>query len=125
TALEFPTTYASDADDYLDKGLAVRELWRDNPLIGFCLAPHAPYTVSDRSFERILTLSEQLNLPIHCHIHETRHEVDESQRQDQRSPLERLHRLGLLGRGGAGVQVASADLGAGFHRLRAGFRESQ
>lgn len=113
TALEFPTPYASDADDYLDKGLAVRELWRGNPLIGFCLAPHAPYTVSDRSFERILTLSEQLNLPIHCHIHETRHEVDESQRQDQRSPLQRLHQLGLLGPGFIGVHgvhLAESDL---------------
>ncbi|HJV92843.1 MAG TPA: TRZ/ATZ family hydrolase [Azonexus sp.] len=113
TALEFPTPYASDADDYLDKGLAVRELWRDHPLIGFCLAPHAPYTVSDRSFERILTLSEQLNLPIHCHIHETRHEVDESRRQDQRSPLQRLHQLGLLGPGFIGVHgvhLADSDL---------------
>ncbi|WP_265943766.1 TRZ/ATZ family hydrolase [Dechloromonas sp. A34] len=113
TALEFPTPYASDADDYLDKGLAVRELWRNNPLIGFCLAPHAPYTVSDRSFERILTLSEQLNLPIHCHIHETRHEVEESQRQHQQSPLERLHHLGLLGPGFIGVHgvhLAESDL---------------
>jgi 5-methylthioadenosine/S-adenosylhomocysteine deaminase len=46
--LEFPTPYASDADDYLNKGLAVRENWLNHPLIGFCLAPHAPYTVSRR-----------------------------------------------------------------------------
>lgn len=113
TALEFPTPYASDADDYLDKGLAVRELWRDHPLIGFCLAPHAPYTVSDRSFERVLTLAEQLNLPIHCHIHETRHEIEESHRQYQQSPLERLHGLGLLGPGFIGVHgvhLAESDL---------------
>ena len=103
TALEFPTPYASDADDYINKGLAVRETWRDNPLIGFCLAPHAPYTVSDATFERILTLSEQLNLPIHCHIHETRHELEESQQQHRQTPVERLHRLGLLGPGFIGV----------------------
>ena len=42
TTLEFPTPFASDADDYIDKGLAVRERWHDDPLIGFCLAPHAP-----------------------------------------------------------------------------------
>jgi 5-methylthioadenosine/S-adenosylhomocysteine deaminase len=81
TTLEFPTPFASDADDYIDKGLAVRERWHDDPLIGFCLAPHAPYTVSDSSFERILTLSEQLNLPIHCHIHETRQEIEDSLKQ--------------------------------------------
>lgn len=78
--LEFPTPYASDADDYLRKGLAAREAWHDHPLIDFCLAPHAPYTVSDATFQRILTLSAQLNIPIHCHIHETRHEIEESLR---------------------------------------------
>ena len=105
TALEFPTPYASDADDYINKGLAVREKWLDNPLISFCLAPHAPYTVSDATFERILTLSAQMNLPIHCHIHETRHEIEESQQQHQQGPLARLHKLGLLGPGFIGVHA--------------------
>ena len=109
TALEFPTPYASDADDYIDKGLAVREQWRNHPLIGFCLAPHAPYTVSDTSFARILTLSEQLNLPIHCHIHETRHEVEESRRQHGETPLARLKRLGLLGPGFIGVHAVHLE----------------
>ncbi len=103
TALEFPTPYASDADDYINKGLAAREEWRNHPLIGFCLAPHAPYTVADASFSRILTLSEQLNLPIHCHIHETRNEIAESRQVHGVAPLARLDRLGLLGPGFIGV----------------------
>ena len=105
TTLEFPTPFASDADDYIDKGLAVRERWHDHPLVNFCLAPHAPYTVSDGTFERILTLSEQLNLPIHCHIHETRQEIEESLRQYGQRPLARLHKLGLLGPGFIGVHA--------------------
>ncbi|HEX6735591.1 MAG TPA: TRZ/ATZ family hydrolase [Azonexus sp.] len=113
TTLEFPTPYASDADDYLNKGLAAREQWRDHPLISFCLAPHAPYTVSDATFERILVLSEQLGLPVHCHVHETHHEVDEATRRDGHAPLARLHRLGLLGPGFIGVHgvhLADADI---------------
>jgi 5-methylthioadenosine/S-adenosylhomocysteine deaminase len=109
TTLEFPTPYASDADDYLNKGLAVRENWLHNPLISFCLAPHAPYTVADSTFDRILTLSEQLNLPVHCHIHETRHEVEESLRQHQQRPLARLHRLGQLGPNFIGVHAVHLD----------------
>ncbi len=97
TMLEFPTPYASDADDYIKKGLAAHEQWRTHPLIGFCLAPHAPYTVSDATFGRIVTLAEQLNMPIHCHIHETRHEIEESHRLHGVSSLARLKRLGLLG----------------------------
>lgn len=109
TALEFPTPYASDAADYINKGLAIRQDWLGNPLITFCLAPHAPYTVSDASFERILTLSEQLNLPIHCHIHETAQEIDDSLRQHGLRPLQRLHRLGLLGPGLIGVHAVHLD----------------
>ncbi len=103
TAIEFPTAYANDADDYLNKGLAVREKLLDDPLIHFCLAPHAPYTVADKTFERIATLSGQLNLPIHCHIHETRQEIEESLTRHQKTPLQRLHELGLLGPGFIGV----------------------
>ncbi len=96
TTLEFPTAYASDANDYLQRGLEVREKWLDNPLIQFCLAPHAPYTVSDTTFEQVLTLSKQLNIPIHCHIHETRQEISDSLQTHGLRPLARLNQLGLL-----------------------------
>lgn len=59
TVIEFPSQYASDADDYLNKGLAAFETWRDHPLISFTLAPHAPYTVSDASFERICSTTTE------------------------------------------------------------------
>lgn len=96
TVIEFPTGYAADAEDYLAKGLAVRDELRDEPLISFCLAPHAPYTVADKTFERVATLAAQLDLPIHIHVHETRHEVEESLRQHGVRPVERLRRLGLV-----------------------------
>lgn len=95
-AIDFPCNYASDIEDYLGKGLATRDHWRDNPLINFCLAPHAPYTVSDTSFERIQTLAAQLEIPLHLHIHETREELASHQAQYGCSPLERLEKLGLL-----------------------------
>ena len=95
-ALDFPTPYAADADDYLAKGLATRDELLGEPLISFCLAPHAPYTVSDRSFSKILTLAEQTELPIHLHLHETKQEVDESVLHFGVRPIERLRRLGLL-----------------------------
>jgi 5-methylthioadenosine/S-adenosylhomocysteine deaminase len=96
TAIEFPTAYASDADDYLAKGLAARDALRDEALVSFCLAPHAPYTVSDKTFTRVGTLAAQLDMPIHVHVHETRHEIEESLKQYGVRPLERLRRLGLL-----------------------------
>ncbi len=109
TTLEFPGNYASDADDYIAKGLAAREATAGNPLLTFCLAPHAPYTVTDRSFQRIITLAEQLDLPIHCHIHETRQEIADSIAAHGKRPLQRLQELGLIGPGFIGVHAVHLD----------------
>jgi 5-methylthioadenosine/S-adenosylhomocysteine deaminase len=95
-AIEFPTRYAADADDYLAKGLAVRDRYSDEALLGFSLAPHAPYTVADKTFEKLATLAAQLEVPIHMHIHETAHEIEESLKLHGVRPIERLRRLGLL-----------------------------
>ncbi len=96
-AIEFPTRYAADADDYLSKGLEIRDTLGGDPLVGFCLAPHAPYTVADKTFEKIATLAAQLEIPIHMHVHETLHEIEGSLEKHGVRPIERLHRLGLLG----------------------------
>src|SRR5882672_7793108 len=96
-AFEFPTPYASDADDYIAKGLATRDALKEEKLLSFCMAPHAPYTVSDRTFSKIVTIAEELDLPIHTHLHETREEIEESLAQFKVRPLERLRALGMLG----------------------------
>ena len=95
--IEFPTAYASDAQDYLSKGLAMRDELKHESTLSFCMAPHAPYTVSDKSFEQILTLSEQLQIPINTHLHETQDEIRESMVRFGVRPLARLEKLGLLG----------------------------
>lgn len=95
--VDFPTTYAADADDYLNKGLALRDELRDEPLLTFALAPHAPYTVSDKTFGKILTYAEQLDLVIHIHVHETQDEIRQSLEKYRLRPLQRLQNLGLLG----------------------------
>lgn len=95
--IDFPTAYAADADDYLNKGLALRDQYRAHPLLKFCLAPHAPYTVGDKTFTKVLTYAEQLDLPIHIHLHETRDEINGSVEKHQLRPIARLRDLGLLG----------------------------
>ncbi len=102
---DFPTAYAADADDYLAKGLEARDELRDESLLSFCLAPHAPYTVNDRNFGKVLTLAEQCNLPIHLHLHETAQEIEDSVQRFGVRPIERLHRLGLLSPGLIGAHA--------------------
>ena len=95
-AIEFPSAYASDAEDYLRRGLELRDRMGNEPLLSFCMAPHAPYTVADETFRRIATLAEELDLPVHVHLHETADEVAAGVAQHGRRPLERLEGLGLL-----------------------------
>ena len=94
--IDFPSAWAANTAEYFDKGLEVHDAYRRDPLVTFSFAPHAPYTVADASFERIRMLAEQLDLPVHCHVHETAHEVEESVRQHGQRPLARLDRLGLV-----------------------------
>ncbi len=95
--IDFPTRYACDAEDYLAKGLALRDKYQHNQNLSFCFAPHAPYTVSDKVFSSVLTYAEQLNLPIHVHLHETQDEVNISLETKGLRPIDRLHKLGLIG----------------------------
>ncbi len=107
--LDFPTPYASDADDYLRKGLAVRDRWRGHERLGFSLAPHAPYTVSDDGLQRVASLAAEIETPIHIHIHETAREVSDSLAQHGTRPLARLERLGLLDTSFIGVHAVHLD----------------
>ncbi len=103
--IDFPTAYASDAEDYLAKGLAMRDEYRHHPLLSFCFAPHAPYTVSDKALTSILTYAEQLDLPVHIHLHETEAEIRHSLENFGMRPIARLHQLGLLSPGLIGVNM--------------------
>ena len=98
TVIEFPTAWARSADEYFDKCLAVYDQIKGNPLLRPAWAPHAPYTVSDASFERIRMYSDQLDIPVHVHVHETAFEVEDAFQKHGERPLSRLRRLGLLNR---------------------------
>ena len=94
--IEFPSAWAKSRDEYFDKNLAVHDEFRGESLITTTLAPHAPYTVADESFARIRVLSDQLDLPVHLHLHETAHEIEESKKQFGVRPFARLQSLGLV-----------------------------
>ena len=93
--IDFPTVWANNADEYIHKGIEVHDYYRNNSLIHTTFAPHAPYTVSDAPLERIVTLAEELDIPIHMHVHETAFEVYDAEQKGKR-PLQRLQEIGLV-----------------------------
>jgi 5-methylthioadenosine/S-adenosylhomocysteine deaminase len=95
--IEFPSAWAQNADEYMSKGLAVRDAFKADPLISCVFAPHAPYTVSDDSLVKLRGYADELNCPVHMHVHETAQEVADAEAEHGERPLARLARLGLLG----------------------------
>jgi len=94
--IEFPSAWAANVEEYLHKGQQLHDHYRHHPRITTAYAPHAPYTISDSSLESIIMNAEELDLPIHMHIHETADEIAQSIEQFGVRPLERLKNLGLL-----------------------------
>ena len=89
--IDFPSAYASDAQDYLSKGLAFRDEMKGTSLLHFCFAPHAPYTVNDEHLRNVATYAGELDLPVQIHLHETREEIEESLKAHRIRPLARAH----------------------------------
>lgn len=94
--IEFPTAWAKSQDEYFERASEVHDSFLGDALVSTAFAPHAPYTVSDESFERIRVLSDQLDIPVHLHTHETAHEIEEEKKKSGLRPFQRLQRLGLV-----------------------------
>ncbi len=94
--IDFPSVWAGNAEEYLAKGIEVHDQYRNDPLVHTSFAPHAPYTVSPEVLEKIGVLAEELDIPIHMHVHETADEIGRSVDAHGVRPLARLKALGLL-----------------------------
>ena len=96
TILDFPCPWGSCPEDYFAKGLALHDTFRDNDLINIGFGPHAPYTVGDETLKKVAMLAQEMDTPIHIHLHETAGEVEESLQKYGVRPTQRLMALGLL-----------------------------
>jgi 5-methylthioadenosine/S-adenosylhomocysteine deaminase len=94
---EFASAWGLDADDYISKGLALRDHFKHSALVSVVFGPHATYTVNESSLAKIATLAAELDTAVHIHLHETVGEVLQAVEQNAERPIDSLHRLGLLG----------------------------
>ena len=94
--LDFPSAWAQSADEYIHKGLQTHDDTRANALVSMAFGPHSPYTLADKSLEKIAMLADELEIGVHMHVAETAHEIEESVKLHRKRPLQRLDDIGLL-----------------------------
>lgn len=94
--IDFPTPWAANAEEGIHKTLELHDRWRNSELVSIAFGPHAPYTVSDEPLKKISMYADELDMPIHMHVHETAGEVTEAIANTGQRPIQRLHELGLL-----------------------------
>jgi 5-methylthioadenosine/S-adenosylhomocysteine deaminase len=109
--LDIPTPYAKNADEYLRKGLEIHDRIKAEPLLTTAFAPHAPYSVGDTTLAHIRRLADELERPVHIHVHETAAEVASAEASTGRRPLARLADLGLVNPGLIGVHATTLTKG--------------
>ena len=97
--IKFSNAWARDEEDHIHKGLAWRDTAKNSPRITTAFAPHAPYSVTNEGFERVMMYAEELEMPIHLHLHETAQEVTDSVAEFGVSPVMRLKEIGVMSPG--------------------------
>ena len=97
TVIDFPVAdnkTNAEAMAYVEKFV---KRWQGHELIVAAIAPHAPYTVSEKHLRAARAFSDRTGAPIVTHISETKREVDDSIKAHGASPIAYLDRIGFLG----------------------------
>lgn len=94
--IDFPNPWSANAEEAISKFIDLHDTWRNSELVSTAFGPHAPYTVSDGPLRKIATLADELDLPVHMHVHETAFEVEQAVANSGKRPIQRLNDLGLL-----------------------------
>jgi len=89
---ETPTSWAGSADEYIDRGMRLRDEYRGDPLITMHFAPQS---AADATLARVRRLADELDLRVAMPLHETAGEVEQCVRDYGERPLARLAALGL------------------------------
>src|ERR1700688_1772329 len=80
--------------EYTEKFL---KKWQDDPLIHAAPAPHSIYTCSQKTLQDASALARKYHAPILIHVAEMKKEWEDSEKNNQASPVQYLERIGVLG----------------------------
>ncbi len=89
------TIIGENYEEEIQKTLCLKEKL-DDELIKVMIAPHSPYTCSDKALEMVGNIAREKNLPIHIHLSETKDEINTVNKEHKKSPIEYCEEVGLF-----------------------------
>ncbi len=95
--LDFPTPSCKTPKETIEKTIQLIKSLKNNELIDVAFAPHSMYACSKSVLLDVKQAACDYKKLIHIHISETKKEVDNSHKEHDKSPVEYLEELGILG----------------------------
>ena len=93
---EKPTNFGSDVSDYLHQGLKLRDYCSSYPLIEIACNLNNINQLTDSTLERLASYVNELELTLHIQCNTDNNEIEQSIKQWDRTPIQRLFDSGLL-----------------------------
>ena len=96
TVIDFPSPDSKKKFGGLEYSKWFIEKWKDDELITPGIAPHAPYTNTDKSLKEAYNISKKYNVPITMHVAEMGYELKEYKDKYNLTSVGYLDKLGIL-----------------------------
>jgi 5-methylthioadenosine/S-adenosylhomocysteine deaminase len=96
TVMRLPTPDAPSFDEGLERSRRFIEEWSGHERIVPTVAPHAPYTCTDRIYQEASALCRKYGVPLVTHLSETAREVEESFKEKEVTPIRYAKRVGAF-----------------------------
>lgn len=105
----FPSACCPDADAALARTREMAQRWAGHDRLHVAVMPHSVYTTTAAQLTACRELADELGLPLHIHLAETRQETALSLEQHGLRPVAHADRLGLLRPGTILAHVVDVD----------------
>ncbi|AJR05703.1 amidohydrolase [Photobacterium gaetbulicola] len=97
TVIKFPVADAANAEEGIKYAVNFIEEYKDHPRITPAFAPHAPYTNTTETLQKITELSKKYDVPVLIHLAESdREDQVIAERSGGMSPVEYMADIGAL-----------------------------
>lgn len=110
SVIQFPVADAKNADEGIQYALNFIDQYKNHPRITPAFAPHAPYTNTTETLQKIAKLSLEKQVPVLIHLAESDREQEKiAERVNGLSPVQYMHQIGALNANLVGAHMILVD----------------